>query len=300
MRKYGWLIVLALVWVKPVMAAGITLEPAFQEVVVEEGQEEVVTAIRLFNQSDLTLDLELMAVDFVQTDETGAVALMDRIDSQYRLAEYLELDQTEVQIEPGGVVEVPVKVMNRADLEVGGHYGAVVVQAKPQDVVEFQQVLPGVTGLLLVHKRGGERYHLSLDLVEGLEAGVRLTVPNRLNLKFSNEGNVHLIPRGEVEIRDWFNRVVARGAINETSSWVLPGNKRNMGVNLKSYRTALPIMAYKVQVTGNSVGGQTPFGHQSVMVVVAREWLVGLGLLVVAGVIWSLVKRNKVGKGEEK
>ena len=74
-------------------------------------------------------------------------------------------------------------------------------------------------------------------------------LPSSLSLSFSNEGNVHVVPRGAVLIKNSAHKTVAKGIINPESSLILPGHKRTYKVSLASQKQFLWPGRYSVEYT---------------------------------------------------
>jgi hypothetical protein len=82
--------------------------------------------------------------------------------------------------------------------------------------------------LIYVQKTGGEKKSLVL---KGADSGVSWwKFEKKINVRFENNGNVHLVPRGKIEIKDSGKRIVGKGVINEGSVIVLPDSFRKIEV----------------------------------------------------------------------
>jgi len=267
----------------------MTITPAFQELEVTPEEDKIVTFIEVTNETDITLMLDLFAVDFVQADDLGNVALVNQVGSDYRLADYIAIPESDISVNPGETAKIQVDILNKADLTLGGHYGAVVARTRSQDVGNYQQVLPAVSSLLLVHKTGGERYNLSLTDFTVTGGNWQLRQPKTTSLTVSNEGNIHLVPKGLITFTDLFDRIVYKGVINESSSFVLPQSRRQYTSKLQRLRWAWPVMVYNVEVSGSS-NADTPFFAQEQVVVVSPTVIGGLLVVVIGG--WWLGRRG--------
>ena len=117
-----------------VFANGVVIEPAFQFVTIQGDQDQSSATIKLTNQSDSAQIYHLTTIDIRQLDETGRVGLVDKptTDAQYSLAEYLQLPEQQIELEPGQSREVTVNVKNSLELSPGGHYGAVLAEVISQ------------------------------------------------------------------------------------------------------------------------------------------------------------------------
>jgi hypothetical protein len=87
-----------------------------------------------------------------------------------------------------------------------------------------------------VTKLGGEQYDLRLSGVTHNASWLHL--PSIAHLRFQNPGNVAVVPRGTVQLFGPRNKLVAQGAINEDSSFILPDAYRQLTVPIKTVGSA--------------------------------------------------------------
>lgn len=276
--------------------AAATITPAYQEIDVSQAAPQQSFSFKLTNRSSYAQRYDLSAVDFGTLDETGGVAFLgdntSNFEQKYGLASWLVLEKTVVYADPGQTQTLEVTVQNRESLAPGGHYGAILVKASPQnapaggDKVELQAVL---SSLILVKKEGGLRYDLRLDR-ENDNANV-LRLPSVINLRFQNSGNVHAVPRGLVRLIDPRGREVARGIINTDSSFVLPESFRRLQVTMQPLTRAWLPGRYRLAVQYRYDGGTqvTTWERSLWLLPGSLVWTVaGILLLAAALLIWYL------------
>jgi hypothetical protein len=135
---------------------------------------------------------------------------------------------------PGKTETVTVTVENRPDLSPGGHYaGLLFTYADEGDPpidnnrIAVNQIF---SVLVFVKKQGGELY--GLELVERTWDHTIFVLSQKLQLRFKNTGNVHVVPRGRVTLADPLGRVVREGVVNEGSAIILPETFRGFSVIL--------------------------------------------------------------------
>lgn len=209
---------------------GVDISPAFTEVTLTNKGEEKEIQLTLQNNTDQTITLELFPIDFKQQGEFGKIGFVG-LNSQYSysLASFLSLPKNEVELDPFSKETVEVQITNREDLSPGGHYAAVVARLKVEnEEVSDEQafIAPSVSSLILLKKTGGERYNLSYVRSSWPSQLVLFQIPKRFDMLLQNEGNVHLIPYGRIEIRDMQGRLLADGNINPSSNVILPESRR--------------------------------------------------------------------------
>lgn len=259
-------------------AGAIQIEPAFQEVELTESTGTASAQIKISNTSFTQQTFELSAVDIQQFDNDGRIILADKPVSgaNFSLSSFITIPQTEVTIQPQSSADIPVLVTNSQSLGAGGHYAAVVARLSAETTSD-QVVLPAVSSFILVRKQGGEQYNLSLVDSSLNSMFWWHTLPDKLALQFSNQGNSHVIPRGTIDITDQFNRLIIKGIINENSLYIFPNTQRSIEQSLQTVSPVLPISLLHVQFDGTTQPGSVAF-HQSFWMVYFD--IKGVGILV--------------------
>ena len=259
---------------------GFIISPAFQSVILTVGQSQAQYAIQLTNTTSIDQNFRFSAVDFGSLDESGGVAFLgvptSEIEHRYGLAAWMDLGANTVFVAAGKSVQVNVTIENRPSLASGGHYGAILATAitdAGKDTlgdprVNLRQVL---SSLVLLTKDGGINAELKLTSQGVNRSGVR--IPTSIAQRFQNAGNVHLVPRGTVVVKDPAGRIVLRGALNDGSGTILPESFRRYETPLISVGGAwLPgryqaVTTYRYDGTENTKTLTTGF------------WYVGLGFI---------------------
>lgn len=231
-----------------------SLSPLFHEVVLESGDTEKEVTVEISNRTGLDAEFFLSAVDFGTLDESGGVAFLGGsgdFERRYGLASWMRLP-TERMILPAGATEaISIVIENKESLSPGGHYGAVAFQLENPFGERLSESLVAVrssfASLFFVKKTGGEVARLEYADIQNIGRD-RLGVPEKISLRFRNSGNIHLVPRGIVTVRDMRGRTVREGIINEDSGRILPESYRTYGVSLKKIASAFLPGRYTVSI----------------------------------------------------
>jgi hypothetical protein len=242
---------------------GISFSPAFSEVEVKADQLRVQYELKLKNHNRFDQNFRLSVVDFGSLDEEGGVAFIGQstseLEHRYGLASWMTPEKNTVFVPAGGEAKLVVTIDNRASLAPGGHYGAVLATAitdTGQDVVNPRVGVKEVlSSLVLASKDGGARQELKL--VQQAGNGTWWRLPTTVALRFQNSGNVHVTPRGVVEVKDPVGTVVQRAAINEGSGVILPESFRRFHTPLMSLQTAWMPGIYQILTTYRYDGTDT-------------------------------------------
>ena len=244
-----------------VKKGGMTISPAFQELIINRGDNVLSAEFSVSNNDTTPANFRLSAIDMGTLDETGGVAftgLSADYQTKYGLAKWIKLAQREITVLPKTSANIKFKIVDDGTLSPGGHYGAIVVKRQGAQATASNQITlsPEAASLLFVKKIDGARYAMELDSLQIDGAVWRL--PQQVKLNFSNSGNVHVVPRGTVTIKDRMGRVVSRGVINDNSSMILPEHTRQVITRLSPLSRAYLPGRYKVELTYRYDGQDSP------------------------------------------
>lgn len=233
MKKKWWIGIFILFFLNPTKTVavnnGIVISPPFVDVEIKTNDSHQEFNLTLTNNSQIEQTLNFSLVDFGSLDESGGVAFLTADnrpgDRKYALASWLSLEKDWVIIGPHKSQQIKITILNKESLSSGGHYGAVLATLKNdlggQEEVGLNQAL---ATLIYVQKTGGEKKSLLLKNVEFNQNIFNL--PKLFKLKFENNGNVHLTPRGIVEIKNYQGKIIAKGIVNQNSGIIIPESFR--------------------------------------------------------------------------
>lgn len=278
----------------PRRVGGITISPAFQEIIVSDTSPAVTYNFSVTNNTSEPYELSLSAVDFGTLDESGGVLFLSQtqksINYRYGLARYVTLERDRLVVEPKKTEKVLLTINNKESLTPGGHYGAILVtptdSGERPTKVQINQVL---SSLLFVKKQGGEIYNLSL---RDYDVKTRLfTAPSAVNLRFQNSGNVHVVPRGVVTLTDPMGRLVKKGFINTGSAMVLPETFRRVAVTLDPIATAWMPGRYTASISYR-YDGEADTQTRTVSFLYINGWYLIAAVLILAMLILTVVNQR--------
>jgi hypothetical protein len=272
----------------------LRISPAYIEITLTKPDEQQKLAITLTNNSSHPITLEMFPLDFNQSDVNGTIGFPTSPGSySYSLASFLSLEADSVTIEPNKAKVFTVLVRNRPDLSPGGHYAAIIGRITSGGSREFSaNVAPSISSLIFLRKTGGERYNLSLNQADQKDT-ISLFYPKTIRLQFQNEGNIHLVPYGVLEIKDSFGRVLKRGILNTSSFMVMPESRRNIVVSLDTIEQSYPVSFNTLTVKGNDSLKKTTYLYRNTFLYI-HPMLVGGIIAIVIGII--VLKRPKKGR----
>ncbi len=175
----------------------LTISPLKFEFQAKRG-ETVVKEVTLSNSSGSRVSIKSGAKDFVAADEEGKPRFVSEQQSPWSMSRWIRASPARFELQPGERKKVKVIVRVPKDAEPGGHYAAALFSSAPSKGGQTGVVAQlGSLILLRVPGKTVEKGRVaSLIAPRLVERG-----PTDFELKFKNEGNVHIKPKGKLEIR---------------------------------------------------------------------------------------------------
>ncbi|MDB5169139.1 MAG: exported protein of unknown function [Candidatus Saccharibacteria bacterium] len=275
---------------------GITLSPLLQQIQIQAGDVAKSFDVTVTNNTGTVQEISLSARDFGSLNDTGGLIFegaKNNYSQKYGLASWLSVSQDTVVLNPHESKTLLASIENRSSLQPGGHYGAVVASVgnldsqSPDAVVINQQLV----ALVLVTKVGGEHYDLRLKQVT--HNGNWLHLPSTVILRFQNPGNVHVIPRGLVELKSPSGTVMARGVINVDSAIVLPESFRTLPVDLTPVGKAFPWPGQYHLSVQYRYDGLDRFAAKNIGLQFVNAGMGVLLVVILAAAFWTVKQRVK-------
>jgi len=263
----------------------LRISPFYSDVTIGEKDESKQLVFKIANQSSGETSVKLSFVDLGTLDASGGIPFQGmKLEEgapggKYSLAEWVRMEKEQETIGPGETKDIIVTILNDGKLSSGGHYGALMVQAQSSEENENlkMKVSPILTAMVFLKKEGGEIYDLVLDKNEMKKT--YFSFPEKVTLLFSNRGNVHVIPRGTVTVKDLLGRTIARSAINIESRLILPETSRTMEVPIRKFPGIRLSGKYEIQID-HRYDGKNEFDSQKIGFYYISPFQIGLGLLL--------------------
>jgi hypothetical protein len=237
----------------PARPAGVTLSPAFQQVSIGQDESEHPVSFRITNDQSTAQTYDLAAADFNTLGESGGLFFVGtnptQLQKKYGLAKWFSLPDTSVTVQPNQTITLTAQIQNLPDLAPGGHYGALMLsQTSDTGGAGANKVSlhPVASSLLFVTKLGGDTHSLQLTKVTADRNLFKL--PGAVTLRFYNDGNTHVVPRGVVKLSTPGGRLISQGVINENSNIILPQSHRQIYVPLSKFSGASAVSKYVLTV----------------------------------------------------
>jgi hypothetical protein len=279
----------------------ITITPPITKLSVGPG-ETWASTLKVVNSNNRTLALNVRAMDFQATGESGRGKFLPRPDtaagtSTHSLARWIELPKKRITVGANESVQVPFSVSVPDNAEPGGHYAAILVGTGDiaADATTGLNVSSFVSSLLLTRIQGDineagriREFTTDAQLYQKQDAS--------FTLRFQNDGNVHLQPRGSITISNMWGKQRGTIEINPRTAAgnVLPETTRAFTYSWSGEGNPFDIGRYSAvaTVTYGSDSKKNTSARTSFWVIPLTPIAVGLGtiLALVGAIVW-MVKR---------
>lgn len=232
---------------------GVTVSPAFQQVSIPAGETQHPVSFTITNDEPIAQTFDLSAADFNTLGESGGLFFVGTnptaLQKKYGLAEWFSLPQSSITLQPKQSQTIQAEILNLPGMAAGGHYGALLLSAETGQTAQAGNNIslhPIASSLMFVTKTGGDIHSLLLNSVSLDRSLFRL--PSSLTLRFYNNGNTHVVPRGVIKLTTASGKLIAQGVINQDSNIILPQTYRQLYVPLTKFAGASAISKYDLKV----------------------------------------------------
>lgn len=207
----------------------LSISPFIFEESLEKGQTKTYQ-IQVRNLSNTPLPITLSINDFIPVDNEGHVRFLQEGEvnaDRYSLSTWITITkQPEFVLPPLGKTALEFQISVPIQAEAGTHYGGLLFG--------FEDSIQNITGTKVKQKLGAlviATIGKAIEKGEITQFSVSPSVKNPNILEFStiikNTSNTRIIPKGEVEIRNWYGKLIGISYINKDGSLILPNSERN-------------------------------------------------------------------------
>jgi hypothetical protein len=282
--------------------SGVTVSPAFQQVSVKPGDAQQPVNFTITNDKPVAQTFDISADDFNTLGESGGLFFVGtnptELQKKYGLAKWVSLSQKQITLQPKQSISLQAKILNLPDLAPGGHYGALMIAATnsnhPAQTSNNVALHPIASSLLFVTKVGGDTHKLSLSTVAAKHS--LFAVPESVTLRFHNDGNTHVVPRGNVMLSSSGGKLISKGVINQDSTIVLPEASRQYSVVLAPINGGGRPGKYVLRVDFRFDGISQFRSYQQSFRLLPAKYILGIALLILVGIIIQVRRKSLIKK----
>jgi hypothetical protein len=245
--------------------------------------------IMITNRLGKTMDFKVEVADFKGSrNPEETVVILENEKGPYSLKDYLKPEITEFTLTHGQRMILPVEVSIPSDAEPGGLYGVILVSAHPS-LTPAEIEKEKAKGQIQLVSRLGSLFFIRVrgDLIENgffkeLKTDKKYYEKGPISFKllFENNGNVHLIPYGLIEIYNILGKKVDE--IELTPWFALPDSVRSREAK---WERGFLFGKYKALVSVNR-GYQDTIDQKSINFWVIPWKIILAGLIALSLVIW--------------
>ncbi len=273
---------------------GLEISPPLLDLKADPGQT-ITTQIKVRNVTKDTLIVKPQFEDFVASGEDGQpkILLDSNEKSPYSIKDWLSTSGS-LTLASQERVNVTVTIVVPKDAGPGGHYGVVRFTGTPPELEGSGVSLSASVGTLILVRVSGD-IKQSAKVVElstgrnGKRGSFFEYGPIDITARVQNTGNIHLQPKGTLQVTNMFGKNVFVGQLNQDSRNVLPGSIRKFQSKLdkKLMFGRYTIRADFVYGTDNQMAtAQTTFW-------VIPYKLIAIIVLVIALIVFAFKQYNK-------
>ncbi|MBI2113450.1 MAG: hypothetical protein HYT50_02635 [Candidatus Wildermuthbacteria bacterium] len=206
-------------------SSGLSISPLTFEMSARQG-EMLSNMIKVTNIGSAPLQVYMETRNFSPVGEEGQIALRED-QGQGTLASWIRISPETFTLRPGQKQEVQFSVSVPAGAAFGGHYASLLASFAGTQTQGGSRVAQKVGSLLLLQVAGQAQEQLSVASFEG--PGFSEYGPLAFSFRFENTGNVHLKPRGYLEVKNMLGKEVAKIQLPQKN--VLPNSVRKVEVS---------------------------------------------------------------------
>lgn len=191
--------------------------------------DKLSNVVRIYNDLNSEINVKMEVQDFVAAGENGEVLIKEGENTSYSLAKWVTLlpETFTIPAQSSQMVEFTVRIP--ADAEPGGHYGSVLATISGSSSGNGVGINMKVGSLLLLDVAGQVSENLGVSDFQA--PAFSENGPDSLSARFTNDGTVHLKPRGFVLVKNMFGTEVAKIDLPQLN--VLPQSTRKVDIPLK-------------------------------------------------------------------
>jgi hypothetical protein len=278
----------------PNTAQGIEISPTLVELNATKLKTYNIT-LNVTNVTSSDLIYQTTVDDFNAAGETGSphIILDSKLPTTASIKTWVSsIPQFTLQSHKSVTINAQITVPNNA--EPGGHYGVLRFYGTAPELEGTGVGLSASAGVLILVRVDGQitekadlaSFYSSQD---DKQSWLFNNSPITFVTRIKNEGNIHVKPIGNIEVRDWFGNLVSNLTVNKDSSNILPNSIRRFENTLKKdWMFGL----YTVNLTtGYGTTGQAITSTIKFWVIPYTAILIGLMILVTVTFVLSRLIR---------
>jgi hypothetical protein len=254
------------------------------------------------NNTNSSVTLNLSVKDFTQLEDSYKISFLTTNQAQnykYSLSSWISFENKFLELAPKETKTVKIFI-DKNRITKGGHYASILAEVNQPGNSKNVNLREVLSSLLFVRASTGK------EIEEGKISSFEpqrdnIEYPDTFLLRFQNNGNVHVIPYGLLQIYDPFGNLIGKGILNENSLDALPESIRSYNITITT--------ASKLLLPGNYTAKlNLHFGKTNQKLVTLVKYFsqgnfdftkIGIGVILIVIVLLIYRKRKKkINKSE--
>jgi hypothetical protein len=235
--------------VQKLQVAGVVVSPFAFEEKMNKG-ETVSRTIHITNTTNEAIPLTISVNDFIPVGRTGQARFLpakSNADEHFSLSGWVTITkQPNFLLPPGQTTDISFDLTAPQDSDESTHYGGIIItfsgaQQEPGSGSIVKQSIASTIIAKLGKNNGSGR-------ISSFISDKNLYTCPAINFEtlFENTGDVHLIPKGKIELKNIFGHISGLAYINPNGQIVLPRTER---VFTSPFKGGFMIGRYTAEVT---------------------------------------------------
>jgi len=185
--------------------------------------------IKIRNVGNSTQTFYPEVSDFKPAGETGAPSFLKASESAsytYSLASWITISTQGITLKPNESAALNFTINVPKNAEAGGHYAGILFGTTPPATTGTGVAISNKVGALVLVRVSGTANETATVKEFSTDKTSYDKPPVDFVVRVENAGNVHVIPKGTIEIKNIFGRSVASLNVNAKNGNVLPDSIR--------------------------------------------------------------------------
>jgi len=226
---------------------GITVTPSI--IHIDLATDPADYELSYFNNTKTDIALTFSAQDFTELEDSYKISFLtgkDDANYKYSLSSWISFETKSIQLSPGETKSVKISI-DKNRITKGGHYASILAEVQQPETNKQVVVKAVLSSLLFVRASTGKEIEDGkISDFTALRDGIEY--PDEYQVRFQNNGNVHVIPYGVVKVFDPLGNMVAKGPFNVDSLDALPESIRRYQTKVVTYQKILFPGVYTAKV----------------------------------------------------
>lgn len=301
-QKFAILLFLFLVFSSPAQAVDGTavtfsVSPPLFKVNMKPG-DSWSSFVKVINNNPYPVSVYAEVANFKSNESGGVEFIRDDSNSdysKYMLSQWMTFADKVIDIPSFSSQDVPFSINLPAKADPGGHYAAILLGNKPTDeasgnVIKFSSK---IASLILLKVEGDVKEQGDVtEFSYGKLFNTSLSAS--FQVKFRNQGNVHIHPEGQIKITNIFGEERGNIEINRSQNFgnILPESEKKWVFNWYGTNSLLDAGLMKAELLLNygAEGKQTVYRTMYFWTINLKPTLIAIGSLslIILIIIWMI------------